>query len=167
VITEIAVDSSVLRELHKRNRRAAVIGELLDLAEVGKISVVARTGITDEVPEVRIANLPIRLVSSNPIAFGVDVDHADPSVLREFTLGDRHFEARFAHTQMLAGGRLPKEDTTGSMVWRDWDHLHFHMVNGRRYFVTVSDAILSVALELGERFAVKVLTPEEAVVMFA
>jgi hypothetical protein len=166
-IAELAIDTSVLRELHADGPRAAVIRQLLNLAQAGKILLVARSGITDEVPDVRIADLPIKLVSSNPIEFGIDVDRADPSLLRELTLGDQHFESQFADTQMLAASRLPTRGAPGSMDWRDWDHLHFHLVNGRRHFVTLDTRILSVALDFGERFGMRVLTPEEAVDKFA
>lgn len=165
-ITEIAVGASVLQGLHGNGPRAAPIRKLLALASAGKIKLVARFEIADDVPDLRLADFPITVVSSNPVELGIDIGRADPSVLRELTLGDEEFEARFANIQMLAAMKLP---TTGESQrdWRDWDHLHFHLVNGRRHFVTLDGKILSVAFDLGERFGATVVTPEEAVARLA
>jgi hypothetical protein len=44
--------------------------------------------------------------------------------------------------------------------WRDWDHLHAHMLKGRTVFLTWDRPIHRLSEPLQDRFGIRVQTPE-------
>ena len=48
-----------------------------------------------------------------------------------------------------------------TLDWRDWDHLHAHMLQNRDLYLTWDRRVLDAGDMLRERFGLRVATPEE------
>ncbi len=66
----------------------------------------------------------------------------------------------------LAARRLTARGRSKPPDWRDWDHLHAHLLRENDYFVTLDKGVLCMADELKVWFGICVWKPDELVGLF-
>jgi hypothetical protein len=139
----------------KLEAKRAVVEELLTLARVGEVSLVVTARIHEDVPCDPLAAELGRLPALS-VAEGASVTRLGHWVLGRDMLGsDAFIEAQQEiDADLRRRAHMPPD-------WRDWDHLHAHMLSGRDAFLTWDRAVLGVGEVLRERFGLRVTTPEK------
>ena len=111
--------------------------------------------IREDVPHHPLADEIDRLPELG-ITEGPSIARLDYWVLGRDMLGSDDFgEAE----QEISDALLQKGHTPPD--WRDWDHLHSHFLQNRDIYLTWDAGVLRIRDVLLERFALRVLRPEE------
>ena len=152
---QLTLDTNLLMELWKRQSKTRVVEGLIKLAVEKNIDLAVTARIREDVPRPPLSSMLNRLseLGIEETGSGTRLGYW---VLGRDQLGSDGFEAFISTASELArerGVRLPD--------WRDWDHLHAHMLQGREVFLTWDQGILCLAPELQEEFGIRVLAPEE------
>lgn len=150
----LTLDASVLLEYWKDQQKKATVEELLQLAERGEIELAVTARIREDVPDVPLAARVNQLPELGIEETG-SVARLDFWVLDRDHLGSDEFESLRLQLQSEW-----KPGNHGLPDWRDWDHLHAHMLQGRDVFLTWDKAILRLDPRL-QPFGIRVTTPEE------
>ncbi len=150
----LTFDTNLLLEYWKDRPKKATVEELLRLAERGEVELAVTARIREDVPAdplaARLDQPPeLRIKETGSVA------RLDFWVLGRDQLGSDEFESLRLQLQSEwkpGNPRLPD--------WRDWDHLHAHMLQRRDVFLTWDKAILRLGPRL-ERFGIRIATPEQ------
>lgn len=145
----LTLDTNIVYEWWKKQARHPVVAELLDLADQRLVELSVTASINDDIPHDplahRIAALPeIGIEEEGTVA------RVGKWLLGRDMLGDQDFVDWY---QTLGVKAIPD--------WRDFDHLHAHMLLRRDYFLTWDGAILNLRAELNEHWGIEVRRPEE------
>lgn len=147
----LTLDTNLLHEFWKQRPKCAVVEELLELARERRVELAVTARVHEDVPNDPLASQVARLAALG-IAETGSVTRLDHWVLGRDQLGSDDFVA-FENELRNAGRKEPD--------WRDLDHLHAHMLQGRDVFLTWDTSILALAGVLRDRFGIVVDTPEE------
>lgn len=144
----LTLDTNIIYDWWTKQARHSVVAELLDLADRKEVDLAVTATIHQDIPDDplarRIADLPeINVEQEGTVA------RLGSWVLGRDTLGDQAF------VDWHEGLGVKKPD------WRDFDHLHAHMLLGRDYFLTWDGEINNLAPELSRRWGIEVRRPEE------
>ena len=146
----LTLDTNLPQELWKDQDKKAHVETLLRLGAEGRVALAVTARIHEDIPaeplSSRLAELP-----ELGIAETGSVTRLGFWVLGRDQLGSDVF-ATFEAEIRASGAREPD--------WRDLDHLHAHMLQGRDVFVTWERRILALAEVLKSRFGIVVMTPE-------
>jgi hypothetical protein len=150
----LTFDASLLLEYWKDQPKKAMVEELLRLAEREEVDLAVTARIREDVPKDPLAERVNQLPELGIKETG-SVARLDLWVLGRDHLGSEEFESLRLQLQSEwkpGNPRLPD--------WRDWDHLHAHMLQRRDVFLTWDKAILRLGQRL-ERFGIRVTKPEQ------
>ena len=161
---KLTLDTNLLQELWKDRAKADSVLELISLAEQGKVDLAVTARIREDIPNEPLKSKLDELTLLNISETG-SVTRLGYWVLGRDMLGEKGFERRLLEAQELARKRIGRRSRSKPPEWKDWDHLHAHMLEGRDYFVTLDKGILSVTRELQDWFGVTVLTLEDVLVL--
>jgi len=151
----LTLDSNITIEYWKNQLRRSVVEKLLALARTGEVSLMVTARIREDIPQEPLARELDRLPELGVVE-GPSVARLGFWVLGRDMLGSNGFvavsseiEAEFRRT-----GRNPPD-------WRDFDHLHAHMLQGRDVYLTWDRRVLDAADMLRVRFSLRVSSPEQ------
>jgi hypothetical protein len=139
----------------KAEAEKGVVEELLALARAGEVSLVVTARIREDVPRNPLAAEIARLPTLG-VADGASVTRLGSWVLGRDMLGSDAFGE--AQQEIVADLRRRVHKPPD---WRDWDHLHAHMLSGREAYLTWDARVLDAGGALHERFGLRITTPEE------
>ena len=151
----LTLDSNILLEYWKNQERTPVVKQLLALARTGAVSLMVTARIHEGVPDDPLAREIGRLPELG-ITKGPSVTRLDYWVLGRDMLGSDAFVA----TEQELSDELRRKGHTPP-DFRDWDHLHAHLLQGRDVFLTWDRRVLDIRDALRARFGVRVMMPEE------
>jgi hypothetical protein len=153
--TKVTLDTNLLQELWKDRPKRAVVERLLALAEEKGFDLAISARVREDIPEEPLAS-KINTLSDLGVTETGSVTRLDYWVLGRDQLGSDEFEdfrLQLESARKEGDARLPD--------WRDWDHLHAHMLQGRTVFLTWDRAILRLSQVLQDRFGIRVQAPED------
>lgn len=158
-IPKLTLDTSVvfrLLEHRPQDPRLAFVEQLMALATGGEVDLAVTARIREDIPNEPLASR-LNELSILGVSETLVVGRWGVSRWGEFIWGSSDFGGYYDTACELARqrGKNPPD-------WRDWDHLHSHLLQGRDYFLTWDQGILCLAQQLLEKFGVVVLTPEAA-----
>ncbi len=147
----LTFDSNIPVEVWKDQDRKAVVEQLLALARTGKVSLSVTARIREDVPGEPLVS-EIELLPELGVAEGPSVARLGFWVLGRDMLGSDAFVGRQQEidADMRHRGHTPPD-------WRDWDHLHAHVLQGRDVFLSWDRR----GLEAGEMLELRAMTPED------
>jgi hypothetical protein len=151
---EVTLDTSILHEYWKDQPKKAVVERLLALAEENVIDLAVTARVHEDIPDEPLASRVATLPELGVQETG-SVTRLDHWVLGRDQLGSDEFEVfrlELESARKESDPRLPD--------WRDWDHLHAHMLQGRTAFLTWDGRILDLSQVLQARFGIRVQAPE-------
>jgi hypothetical protein len=151
----VTLDTNVLQEYWIDRAKKAVVERLLALAAIKDIDLAITARVREDIPERPLASEIDALPELGVHETG-SVTRLDYWVLDRDHLGSEEFEAF-----RLGLESARKEGDPRLPDWRDWDHLHAHMLQGRTVFLTWDGPILRLGDVLQDRFAIRVQTPED------
>jgi hypothetical protein len=151
----VTLDTSVLQEYWKDQAKRAVVERLLALAAMKDIDLAITARVREDIPDRPLASEIDALPEIGVHETG-SVARFDYWVLDRDHLGSEEFEAF-----RLGLESARKEGDPRLPDWRDRDHLHAHMLQGRTVFLTWDVPILRLAKVLEDRFGVRVESPED------
>jgi predicted nucleic acid-binding protein len=155
-IPKLTLDTNLLIEYWKRQKKMDIVENLLELAKLGKVDLAVTRRIRQDIPKPELSNrlndLPeLQIAETGSIArFGYWLLDG-----REM-LGDETFNDFLPTAAKLATqrGETPPD-------WRDWDHLHAHYLLKRDVFLTWDNGIICLSKELKDKFDINVISPDE------
>jgi hypothetical protein len=153
--TRLTLDTNLVHEFLKQRPKADLVKKLIELAEQGIVELAVTARIREDIPEDPLASRLNELPELG-IAETGSVARVGFWVLGRDMLGSQEFEefSRTACGLALESGRKGPD-------WRDWDHLHAHMLADRDVSLTWDNGILCLAPELRTQLGVRVMSPEE------
>jgi hypothetical protein len=131
------------------------VERLLALAEAKGIDLAITARVREDIPDEPLAS-KIRTLSDIGVEESGSVTRLGPWKLGRDQLGLEEFETFRLQLESARKERDPKVPD-----WRDWDHLHAHMLQGRTVFVTWDRPILRLSQVLQDRFGIRVQAPED------
>lgn len=153
---QLTLDTNLIQEYLKSQDRTHLVQCLVDLARDGRVELAVTARIRDDIPRdplfSRLAELPDLGIAEKGAVFRLG-----HSPLGRDMIGSEEFTDFYSHACALAQQRKGKKHIPD---WRDWDHLHAHLLHGRDVFLTWDSGILCLAPELHKRFGISVMTPE-------
>ncbi len=152
---QVTLDTSVLLEYWKDQAKRALVERLLALAEEKEIDLAITARVREDIPLEPLASKVNALAEIGVRETG-SVTRLDYWVLGRDQLGSEEFEAfrlGLESDRNEGDPRLPD--------WRDWDHLHAHMLQERTVFLTWDRPILELSKALEARFGIRVQPPED------
>jgi hypothetical protein len=152
---KVTLDTNVLQELWNDRPKRAVVERLLALAEAKGIDLAVTARVREDIPDEPLAS-KIRTLPDLGVAETGSVARLGHWVLGRDSLGSDAFEDFRLQLESSRKERDPKLPD-----WRDWDHLHAHMLQGRTVFVTWDRPILRLSQVLRDRFGIRVQAPED------
>jgi hypothetical protein len=151
---KVTLDTNVLQEFWNDRTRRAVVERLLALAEAEGIDLAVTARVREDIPDEPLAS-KIRTLSDIGVEESGSVTRLDWKLGRD-QLGLEEFETFRLQLESARKERDPKLPD-----WRDWDHLHAHMLQGRTVFLTWDRPILRLSQLLRDRFGIRVQAPED------
>jgi hypothetical protein len=156
-IPKLTLDTSVLVEYWKQQKKMDVVEKLLELAKLGKVDLAVTRRIRQDIPKPKLSNklndLPeLRIEETGSIA------RFDGSWLLD---GREMFADATFHDFLSTATELAKQRGKTPPDWRDWDHIHAHYLLQRDIFLTWDDGIICLSKELKDKFGVSVSRPDE------
>jgi hypothetical protein len=151
----VTLDTNVLRRFWEDHEKKAVVQRLLALAKEKDIDLAITARVREDIPEEPLASKVNTLAE-----IGVR-ETGSVTRLGYWKLGrdQTGFDKFVAFQRELESAR--KERDPKLPDWRDWDHLHAHLLQGRTVFLTWDDEILRLSDALRDRFGIRVETPED------
>ena len=150
----LTLDTSVILEYLREQRRADVVQALLTLAADHHVDLAVTARIHEDVPlpplADRLNELPELGVSEAPSIARIGFWE-----LGRDMLGSDRFQDVSAELDAIL---LKKGHSQPD--WRDWDHIHAHYLLHRDFFLTWDKPLLSLAPELESQLGLVVTTPE-------
>ncbi len=160
-IPKLTLDTNLLIEYWKRQKKMDIVESLLELAKLGKVDLAVTRRIRQDIPKPELSNrlndLPELQIAETGSIIRLGYWLLDG---REM-FGDETFNDFLPTAVELAKqrGRTPPD-------WRDWDHLHAHYLLQRDVFLTWDDGIICLSKELIDNFDINVNRPEEYLRIF-
>lgn len=151
--TNVTLDTNVLHELWKDRPKRAVVERLLALAKEKGIDLAITARVREDIPDEPLAS-EIGTLPEIGVAGSGSVTRLCHWELSRDQLGSDEFEV---FRLQLESAR--KERDPNLPDWRDWDHLHAHMLQGRTVFLTWDGPILRLSQVLQDRFGIRVQRP--------
>ena len=151
----VTLDTSVLLEYWKDQKKRAVVERLLAFAEERDIDLAITARVEEDIPDEPLASKVNALAEIGVRETG-SVTRLDVWVLGRDQLGSDEFEGFQLDLESAWKQGDPKLPD-----WRDWDHLHAHTLQGRTAFLTWDRPILRLSEVLRGRFGIRVQAPEE------
>jgi hypothetical protein len=152
---KVTLDTNLLFEYWRDRPKRASVERLLALAAGNDIDLAITARVREDIPNEPLA----RKIDALP-EIGVQetgsVTRLGYWVLGRDQLGSDEF---VAFQDELESAR--KEGDPKLPDWRDWDHLHAHMLQGRTVFLTWDRPILRLGEALQARFGIRVQAPED------
>jgi hypothetical protein len=150
----LTLDTSLLLEYWKDQDNKKVVEDLLRLANEGRVNLAVTARVQEDVAGDPFASR-INQLGELGIQENGAVARLDYWILERDYLGSDEFE-----TLRLQLESERKERSSNLPDWRDWDHLHAHMLQGRDVFLTWDKAILRLGHRL-QSFGIRVTTPQQ------
>jgi hypothetical protein len=154
VMDTLTLDTSLLLEYWKDQDDKEVVEDLLQMASDGRVNLAVTARLREDVPGDPFASR-INGLGELGIQETGSVARLDYWILGRDHLGSDKFE-----TFRLQLESKWKEGNPKLPDWRDWDHLHAHMLQGRDVFLTWDKAILRLGDRL-QSFGIRVTTPQQ------
>jgi len=150
----LTLDTSLLLEYWKGQAKKAIVERILEVASKGRVNLAVTARVREDVSTDPLAGQINQLAELGVHETG-SVARLDYWVLGRDHIGSDEFES-FHHRVESAW----KEGDPRLPDWRDWDHLHAHMLQGRDVFLTWDEAILRLGPQL-KLLGIRVQKPEE------
>ena len=153
-VPQITLDTNLLLEYWKDQKRRAVIERLIELSRRELVELVVTARIREDVPRFPLSEKIDQLSDLN-VQEGPSITRLGCWVLDRDVLADDSFVevSERVDDELRHRGRNPPD-------WRDWDHLHAHFLSGRSVFLTWDERILEAAAALQVELGIDVNTPE-------
>lgn len=141
----LTLDSNIPIEFWKNQQRKAVVEQLLALAQAGEVSLMVTARIRDDIPREPLASEIDRLPQLG-IAEGPSVARIGSWVIGRDVIGSDAFiqQQEQIAAEMRRRGHEPPD-------WRDWDHLHAHVLQARDVFLSWDKRLVEAAAMIGLR----------------
>jgi hypothetical protein len=152
---QVTLDTSVLQEYWKGQEKRPIVERLLALAQERGIDLAVTARIHEDIPYEPRASM-INALPDIGLQKTGSVTRLGSWELGRDQAGSHEF-ATFVDE--LESAR--KEGDPKLPDWRDWDHLHAHMLQGRTVFLTWDGEILEASDALRDRFGIRVEAPED------
>lgn len=153
--TKVTLDTNLFLELWKDQPKRAVVERLLALAEERGLDLAITARIREDIPDEPLAS-KISTLPDLGVAETGSVARLGYWVLGRDSLGSDAFEdfrLQLESSRKEGDAKLPD--------WRDWDHLHAHMLQERTVFLTWDRPILRLCQDLPDCFGIRVQAPED------
>lgn len=148
----LTLDTSLLLEYWKDQENKEVVEDLLEMASEGRVNLAVTARVREDVPGDPFASR-INQLGELGIQETGSVARLGYWILGRDHLGSDKFETFRLQSEWEEGRpKLPD--------WRDWDHLHAHMLQGRDVFLTWDKEILRLGNRL-QSFGIRVTTPQQ------
>jgi hypothetical protein len=154
-VTKVTLDTNLLFEYWRDRPKRALVQRLLTLTANKDIELAVTARVREDIPIEPIAS-QINALPEMGVRETASVARFDYWVLGRDQLGSAEFEDFRRELESARTERDPKLPD-----WRDWDHLHAHMLQERTVFLTWDRAILRLREPLHARFGIRVQTPED------
>jgi hypothetical protein len=151
----LTLDTMIPWDLWEGRPRADLARRLVKLAEAGQVELAVTARIREDIPHDPLAR-KIDQLSQLLIEETGTVARAGLWQIGRDMLGDELFEDFYTQLESERGESDPLLPG-----WKDWDHLHAHMLQGRDVFLTWDDPILRLATKLFAEFGIRVMRPDE------
>ena len=152
---KVTLDTNLLFEYWIDGPRRPVVDRLLALAKAKDIDLAITARVREDIPDDPLASKINELADLGVEETG-SVTRLDYWVVGRDFLGSGEFEdfrLQLESAWKEGDPRLPD--------WRDWDHMHAHMLLNRTVFLTWDRPILRLSTMLHDRFGIQVQTPDE------
>ena len=153
---QVTLDTDVLLEYWKDHAKKALVEQLLALAKEKDIDLAITARVREDIPDEPLASKINALLDDIGVEETGSVTRLDYWVLGRDMWGSEEFEA---FRLQLESDRKEGDPTLPD--WRDWDHLHAHMLLKRTVFLTWDKPILWLSEVLEDRFGIRVQTPDD------
>lgn len=155
----LTLDTNLLHEYWKQRAKAHHVERLLELNEQGNVHLAVTPRVHDDIPldgllAARLEKLPELQIFITADLFRADISAADGRDMA----GRDDFMSFWPKACELAQQRVGRRRIPN---WKDWDHLHIHLLTRRDFFLTWDTGILCLASELKSMFSVIVMPPED------
>jgi hypothetical protein len=157
VATTVTLDTNLLFEYWRDRPRKAVVKRLLRLADRNDIDLAITARVREDIPDKPLASR-INALAKIGVRETGSVTRLNYWVLGRDQLGSDAFEDFGLELESVRQERDPAVPD-----WRDWDHLHAHMLQHRAVFLTWDRAVLRLGQTLQARFGIRVESPEDFV----
>lgn len=148
MVDRLTLDTDVIRRWFDQDARVEAVRELIELSDRGLIELAVTATVHQDVPRPplsdRLSELPELGIAENGT-----VARLGSWVLGRDGLGSQGF------VDWVVALGVEEPD------WRDFDHLHAHMLLGRDYFLTWDSNIHHFAEDLSILWGIEVRRPEE------
>lgn len=148
MVDRLTLDTDVIRRWFDQDARVEAVRELIELSDRGLIELAVTATVHQDVPRPplsdRLSELPELGIAENGT-----VARLGSWVLGRDMLGSQGF------VDWVEALGVEEPD------WRDFDHLHAHMLQGRDYFLTWDSNIRHFAEDLSILWGIEVRRPEE------
>lgn len=145
----LTLDTDVVREWLDQDLRVRVVEDLLELSDRGLVDLAVTATIHQDIPRPPLADrlsvLPEVGIAETGTVFRLDVSALDGPDM----LGSQGF------VDWMENLGVKNPD------WRDFDHLHSHLLQGRDFFLTWDSKIHHFAKDLSSLWGIEVRRPEE------
>ena len=155
--TAVTLDTNLLFEYWRDRPRKAVVERLLRLANRNDIDLAITARVREDIPDEPLASR-INALAEIGVRETGSVTRLNYWVLGRDQLGSDAFEDFRLELESVRQERDPAVPD-----WRDWDHLHAHMLQHRTVFLTWDRAVLRLGQTLQARFGIRVESPEDFV----
>ncbi|HYZ14011.1 MAG TPA: hypothetical protein VFA08_10470 [Actinomycetota bacterium] len=152
---KVTLDTNLLFEYWRDRPKKALVERLLALAANGDIGLAITARVREDIPDEPYAS-GINALDEIGVEETGSVTRLGNWVLGRDQLGSAGFEDFRLELESAWEEGDPKLPD-----WRDWDHLHAHMLQGRTVFLTWDGAMLRLREILDARFQIRVQTPED------
>lgn len=151
---KVTLDTNLLFEYWRDRPKRASVERLVALAARNDIDLAITARVREDIPNEPLAS-KLNALDEIGVRETGSVTRLDYWVLGRDQLGSGAFED---FRLQLESAR--KEGDPKLPDWRDWDHLHAHMLQGRTVFLTWDQPILRFRDVLQARFGIRVQAPE-------
>ncbi len=154
-IPKLTLDTNLLLEYWKQQKKKEVIETLIGFAKQGKVDLVVTSRVREDIPRPplsdKIKDLPeLQINEIGSVArFGY-------WVLGRDMLADSNFVI-FSHV----ASEIAKKNGQKPPDWRDWDHLHVYYLLKRDTFLTWDEGIIYLSKVLKDKFNISINKPDE------
>jgi predicted nucleic acid-binding protein len=153
-VQKATLDTNVLQEHWLDQAKKLVVDELLRLAAQGNLDLAVTARIQEDVPSEPLASRIGELAE-----LGIQ-ETGSVARMGHWVLGRDHLGSDEVEKLRLQLESDRKKGDPRLPDWRDWDHLHAHMLQRRDVFLTWDKAILRLTTQL-EQLGIRILTPEQ------
>jgi len=151
----ITLDTNLLHELWKDRPKAHLVEALINRARDGDIDLAVTARVREDIPRAPLAS-KLDALPELGISETGSVARLGYWQLGRDMLGSESFSMFYPTACDLARKRVGKVPD-----WRDWDHVHAHLLQRRDLFLTWDQGILCLQPELREQFGIHIMSPDD------